>query len=312
MNARYARGLAALFAAAIAAAPAQADHSWILPSGTLFSGSNNVVTFDAAGSEHVFFYDHRAIALDSIRISRPDGSAGEFQASYSGRLRTAFDVRLDQSGTWKVASRQAMVMGSFKLNGEERRVGGRPGGPPPGEGGPRGAEGRPKGAAGAPPPEGGPARPEGGPRRLPPVAVADIPAEATDVHLTEIVNTAETFVTQGQPSTTPFAPAGRGLEMQPITHPNDAAAGDTSRFRFLIDGKPAAGLKVTVIPGGDRYREVTGTLDLVTAADGIVAIKWPAAGMFWVGTAAEDEKPAEPKAQLRKMSYAATIEVATP
>jgi uncharacterized GH25 family protein len=179
-----------------------------------------------------------------------------------------------------------------------------------GPGGPGGGPGGPGGQGGP----GGPGGPggEGGPRRLPPIALADIPKEATDVKLTEMVGTVETFVTQGEPTTTLFKPTGKNLELEPITHPNAAASGETSRFRFLIDGKPAAGVKVAVIPGGDRYREDTGAMELTTGADGGVAIKWPTAGMFWIGATAEDDHPAEPRAQKRRMSYAATIEVATP
>jgi hypothetical protein len=308
---------ASLLGAALIPAAAQADHSFILPSGTLFSGSNNNVTFDAAGSEHAFFFDHRPIGMDSIKIWQPDGTEAKPTATFSGRLRTAFDVKLEQAGTWKIASQQVMVIGSLKLNGEERRVGGR-GGPPPGAGAPGAA--RPAGGqAGQTPGPGagdgggsvGPAG-EGRPRRLPPIALADIPPEATEIKLTEIVNRVETFVTQGEPTTTVFKPTGRGLELEPITHPNEAASGETSRFRLLIDGKPAAGLKVTVTPGGDRYREDSGTIELTTGADGVVAIKWPTAGMMWLGAAAADTHAAEPRAQTRRMSYAATIEVATP
>jgi hypothetical protein len=318
-----ARLVAALLAAALVPAVAQADHSFIVPSGTNFSGSNNFVTFDAAGAEHVFFFDHRPIGIDSIKIWKPDGTEAKPTATFSGRLRTAFDVKLEQSGTWRIASQQSNVMGTLKLNGEERRVGGR-GGPPPGPGGPGGPEGPggpggpgqmgmggPGGPGGGPGGPGGPGG-EGGPRRLPPIALADIPKEATDVKLTEMVSTVETFVTQGEPTTTVFKPAGKALELEPITHPNAAASGDTSRFRFLIDGKPAPGVKVTVIPGGDRYREDTGAMELTTGTDGVVAIKWPAAGMFWVGASAEDAHAAEPRAQQRRMSYSATIEVATP
>ncbi len=205
-----ARIVAALLAAALVPAAAQADHSFIVPSGTNFSGSNNFVTFDAAGAEHVFFFDHRPIGIDSIKIWKPDGTEAKPTATFSGRLRSAFDVKLDQSGTWKIASLQSNVMGTLKLNGEERRVGGR-GGPPPGAGG-SGGEGRmamggPEGgrpsrqggpgAGGEGGGAGGPGGPagEGGPRRLPPIALADIPKEATDVKLTEMDGTVETFVT---------------------------------------------------------------------------------------------------------------------
>jgi hypothetical protein len=296
------RAAAAALAALLAFSPALADHPFILPSSTSLSGDGNIVTFDAAGSDHVFFFDHRPIQLGSIAVTKPDGSAGTPYNTLQGRFRSVFDLRLDQPGTWKVASLQTMITGTFKQNGEERRVGGR-GGPPRGPGGPTsgGPSGRPAGA---------PA--DAGPPRLPPVAFEDLPADATDVHLTERVSRIETFVTQGAPTTAVFKPTGKGLEMEPLTHPNAAVAGETSRFRFLIDGKPAPGLKVTVVPGGDRYREDSGVRELATAADGIVAIRWPSAGMVWLGAEASDSHPAETRAEARQLSYAATIEVMTP
>ena len=308
---------------------ALADHSFILPSVTNVSGNDPIVTFDAAGSEHVFFFDHRPMQLEAITVTKPDGTPGAPYNALRQRFRSVFDVKLDQPGTWKIASRQTMVMGSFKLNGEERRVGGR-GGPPPGAGmggspgGPAGVgdrgpdargpdgdrrQGGPASAAPAGAPGGGE---QGGPRRQPPVALKDIPAEATDIHLTEMVNTVETFVTSGAPSDTVLKPTGKGLEMAPVTHPNSVAAGETARLRFLIDGKPAPNVKVTVIAGGDRYREDEGAMMLATGADGTVAIKWPAAGMYWLGAEAEDASPTEKRAEKRRMTYAATFEVATP
>lgn len=307
--------LAALLAPA---SVALADHPFILPANTLYSGDGNTVTFDAAGSDHVFFFDHRPLGMETIRITRPDGTAGTPQNPTRTRFRSVFDVRLDQQGTWKVASDQTMVIGSFKLDGEERRVGGR-GGPPPGAQAAQAAQGggarpdggrREEGARGGAP--GGPGGGEAGPRRQPPVALEDIPAAATDIHLTEMVNRTETFVTDGAPTTAALKPAGHGLELEPITHPNAIVAGETARFRLLVDGKPAAGVKVTVIPGGDRYRDDVGTMLLTSGADGVVAVKWPRAGMYWLGAEAEDAYPAQRRADTRRMSYAATLEVMTP
>jgi hypothetical protein len=283
----------------------------------------NVITVDAAGSERLFAFDHRPVGLDTIKVWKPDGTPGETLNGATGRLRTVFDVKLDQPGTYKIGSQQTMVTGSLMLNGVERRVGGR-GGPPPGANGPQNGTvggtpgGAPTGAGGLPPGGSGPGQGPGGPggpgapRRLPPIPLAEIPADATDVKLTEIINTLETFVSVGDPSATVLKPVGKGLELEPITHPNNLAAGETARFRFLIDGKPAPGVQVTVIQGGDRYRNNADANVLTTGADGIVAIKWPAAGMYWVGAAATDTHAAEPRAQQRRMGYVATLEVMTP
>ncbi|WP_454883810.1 DUF4198 domain-containing protein [Sphingomonas oryzagri] len=288
--------------ALLTSSAALADHPFILPSSTSLAGDDNVVTFDAAGSDHVFFFDHRPIPLTSISVTRPDGSASGPYNGLQGRFRSVFDLKLDLQGTWKVSSQQIMITGTFRQNGEERRVaparGGRPGGEP-GRVPPRTASNPPSGAA-------------SGPRRQPPVPFEDLPADATEVHLIEQVNRVETFVTQGAPTTIALKPIGRGLELDPVTHPNGVVAGETARFRFLVDGKPAGGLKVSVAPGGDRYRDDVGEMTLTTDSDGVVEVRWPAAGMYWLGAEAEDNKPSEKRAESRHMNYAATFEVMTP
>ncbi len=72
----------------------------------------------------------------------------------------------------------------------------------------------------------------------------------------------------GEPTTTLFTPTGKGIELVPVTHPNDLFAGETATFQFLLDGKPAAGLPVTVIPGGIRYRDQLNDMKVKTGADG--------------------------------------------
>lgn len=300
---------------ALSPAVAHADHPFILPSTTLLSGETAAVTFDAAASEAVFFFDHRPLAPETIKVFRPDDTLSDTARPQRTRFRSIVDMTLDQQGTWKVSSEQVMVTGTFTLNGEERRVGGR-GGPPPatamsGMGGQAGAGG----AAGERGPGVGPGGPAGGPageRRPPPVAVQDIPAAATDLHLTEIASRVQTFVTLGAPTTGVFKPTGAGLELEPITHPNALVAGETARFRFLIDGGPAAGVKVTVLPGGQRYRDNDRTMTLTTGADGTIALRWPGAGMYWLGAEAQDSHPAERRAEVRRLTYAATLEVMTP
>src|SRR3546814_16527038 len=89
-----------------------------------------------------------------------------------------------------------------------------------------------------------------------------IPAGGTNVRTAESNNRNEIFVTVGEPTTTLFQPTGKRIELVPVTHPNDLIAGETATFQFLLDGKPAAGLPVTVIPGGIRYRDQLAQMDL--------------------------------------------------
>lgn len=283
-------------------APVAAHRMWLLPSATVFSGADPWVTVDAAVSNDLFFADHQPFRLDGVKVWAPDGSLSKIENGATGRYRSTFDVKLNKPGTWKIGTEMSGVMGSFKINGEERRVGGR-GGPPRGPGG--------EGPAGARAPGGGEG-PNAGPPRQPPVSVADIPADATDVKLTETSSRNEIFVTSGEPTTTIFQPTGKGLEFVPVTHPDELVTGEPAKFKFIVDGKPAAGLKLTIIPGGKRYRDAEGGFDVTTGTDGVATINWPTAGMYWVNTTLTDNKPTAPRATERRMSYTTTVEVLAP
>ncbi|KQM67753.1 nickel uptake transporter family protein [Sphingomonas sp. Leaf17] len=269
-------------AAALLAVPAiaSAHRMWMLPSGTVFSGTDAWVTIDAAVSNDLFFFDHQPMRLDGVKVWQPDGTPGALQNGATGRYRSVFDVQLDKPGTWKIGAQMSGVMGSFTVDGVEKRVGGRGGPPRPGQ----------------------PA----------PLTVADIPANATNVKLTETSSRNEVFVTAGAPTTTVLTPTGKGLEFAPVTHPDELVAGEAARFRFLIDGQPAAGLTVTVIPGGKRYRNDEGAMTLKTGADGGFSVTWPTAGMYWLNATATDAKTTTPRATERRMNYVTTLEVLTP
>ncbi len=269
-------------AAALLSVPAalSAHRMWMLPSATVFSGTEGWVTVDAAVSNDLFFFDHQPIRLDGMKVWQPDGSEGTLQNGATGRYRSVFDVQLDKPGTWKIGTQMSAIMGSFKVDGVEKRLGGRRGPPQPGA----------------------PA----------PLTVADIPANATDVKITEVSGRNEIFVTAGAPTTTVLKPTGKGLEFAPITHPDELIAGETAKFRFLVDGKPASGIKVTVIPGGKRYRNDEGARELTTGADGVLSVDWPTAGMYWLNATLTDAKATTPRATERRMSYVTTLEVLTP
>ncbi|MFC7298164.1 DUF4198 domain-containing protein [Herminiimonas aquatilis] len=158
----------------------------------------------------------------------------------------------------------------------------------------------------------------------------EIPAEAKDVNVSRMQSRMEVFVSSGKPTDTVLKPTGSGLELVPITHPNDLFAGDTSNFRFLLDGKPATNIEVTLIPGGIRYRDQLGEIKVKTDKDGKFSVKWPTAGMYWmtasnggermvppvageVKAAAREPQPVGTLAKpIRRVSYSATLEVLQP
>jgi uncharacterized GH25 family protein len=139
-------------------------------------------------------------------------------------------------------------------------------------------------------------------------AAAAIPAGATEGKLAVNQRRIETFVTLGAPSTEALKPTGKGLELEPITHPNDLVSGEAARFRLLLDGKPAPGVEVEVVPGQARYRASSGEMKLKTGADGVVQITWPEAGMYWLEASVRGGPSSVPNAE-RVASYVATFEV---
>ncbi|NML09560.1 DUF4198 domain-containing protein [Sphingobium sp. AR-3-1] len=235
--------IAGALAALMFSGTAQAHRQWMLPSSTTLSGTESWVTVDAAISNDVFYFEHFPMATDNIVVTEPDGAVGKIENAAKGRYRSTFDVHLTKPGTYRIASVSTGVMGSYMLNGKQERL-------------PRGTT-KDK-------------------------LASVIPAGATDVQTAEAASRNEIFVTLGAPTANLFKPTGNGIELVPVTHPNDLVSGEAATFQFLLDGKPAAGLKVTVIPGGIRYRDALGQMDLVADQDGKVAITWPQPGMYWL------------------------------
>jgi len=144
-------------------------------------------------------------------------------------------------------------------------------------------------------------------------AAREIPAGAQDVKLTRMQSRNEVFLTTGKPSDGVLATTGIGLELRPVTHPNDLTAGTPASFVLTLDGKPAGGIEVLVIPGGVRYRDRLDEIKAVTDAAGRFSIRWPAPGMYWLsathGATGPMDAAASSDAPARRASYSATFEV---
>ncbi|PJK08372.1 ABC transporter permease [Lysobacteraceae bacterium NML95-0200] len=138
---------------------------------------------------------------------------------------------------------------------------------------------------------------------------AEVPANAQELRVNEGISRIETFVTRDAPNDTALKISGRGLEMQPITHPNDLFAGEEARFRLLIDGQPAAGVELEIIRGETRYRNAQDEIKLKTDARGEFKVSWPSAGMYWLEATSRDDKTRIKQASQRRLTYVATLEV---
>jgi uncharacterized GH25 family protein len=139
--------------------------------------------------------------------------------------------------------------------------------------------------------------------------LSEIPKEATEVEINQSQRRQDTFITSGKPTDAVLKPTGSGLELVPVTHPNDLVAGGEATFRFVMDGKPATDIEVTVVPGGIRYRDQINDMRLKTDAEGAVKVTWPEPGFYWLSAQVKDAKPTSDKAKSRNVSYAVTLEV---
>lgn len=254
-------------------AVASAHRAWFLPAATVLSGEAPWVTVDAAVSNDLFYADHAPMRLNSLQVMGPDGGNIEAQNANTGKYRSTFDVELKQEGTYKIFSASSGLRASWETeDGKRGRWPGRGQAVKPGD------------------------------------FEKSVPKDAKNLQVSYSSRRMETFVTSGQPSKTALALSNEGLEMQPITHPNDLFAGEQAKFRFLIDGEPAAGTSVMVVPGAMRYRNSQDEMKLTADKDGVVSLTWPAAGMYWLEAEYEDAKAKVP-AKKRQGGYVATLEV---
>jgi len=256
-----------------AAVTAEAHRGWMLPYETVKAGESGWVTFDLASSNDIFQIDHGPGRAEGLTVLTPEGKTEEAQNIFTGKLRTSFDINVTQQGTYKIF----LASGGLNARWED-------------------AEGKRA------------SWPARGEKANPADFATAVPKDAKNLQVTQSSRRIETFVTLGKPSQQALAPTNVGLELVPITHPNDLAVSEPAEFKFLIDGKPAVGVKVTVIAGGTRYRNAAEELELETDKNGIVKIQWKAMGVYWLGANYKDEKAQKP-AKSRSGSYSATFEV---
>ncbi len=269
---------------------AQAHRAWMLPSATVLSGEDPWVTVDAAVSNDLFYFEHFPLRLQGIGIAAdapaggPPGMRarpapalqvtapdGTMVAAENGNLGR-YRSSFDLHLTKKGTYKLAVINDGLFASWKE---------------------------------DGKPRRWMGSPASF----ARDVPAQAQALKVAQTSSRMEVFVTSGNPTRTVLEPTGKGLELVPVTHPNDLFAGEEAEFAFLLDGKPAAGVAVSVIPGGNRYRDQLGEITATTDAAGKVRITWPKAGMYWLEAEVSTDQGVSEPATVRRASYSATLEV---
>lgn len=264
---------ALLAALMVGSLSAQAHRAWILPDVTVLSGKTPTVTFDAAVSNGIFNFDHVPMRPEAFSITAPDGSNVEALNPHVGRFRSVFDVKLEQEGTYRVFMAAHGLRATWVGEDGKRQMW-------PGRGQAFTQEGFDK----------------------------NVPKKAKDLTVTQTSRRVETFVTNKAPSDNAFKVTNQGLELLPITHPNDLYAGEPAKFSFLIDGKPAKGVEVTLVREGTRYRNSPEEITLVSDNKGEISIEWNGAGRYFVEAEYKDNQAKKP-ATSRMGAYVAVLEV---
>lgn len=266
---------------------AQAHRVWMLPSATVLSGEDQWVTVDAAVSNDLFYFEHFPLQIASIGkppSGVPGGRGGGRPAHLAITAPDGSKVEAQNGSMGRYRSSfdvHITQKGTYKIAVQNEGVfaNWKAGGETK----------RWRGDANA--------------------FAKEVPTDAQELRATLSQSRVEVFVTSGKPTRDTLKLTGTGLELDPVTHPNDLVAGTAASFRLLLDGKPAPDLKVTVIPGGNRYRDKLGEMTLTTDKDGKFSVTWPEPGMYWMEAVARDDKTEIQGVKERRAGYIATLEV---
>ena len=269
---------------------ANAHRAWMLPSATVLSGDDAWVTVDAAVSNDLFYFEHFPLRiqgignLDNTPAGGPPGMRPRPAAVLQLIAPDGSAAKAENGSIGRYRSTfdlQLKQKGTYKLaianSGLFASY-----------------------------------KENGETRRWMGKAedfAKEIPAKAEDLKVTQNSSRMEVFVTSGNPTDTALKTTGKGLELAPITHPNDLFEGEAAEFQLLLDGKPAKGVEVSVIPGGNRYRSELGEIKTTSDADGKISITWPNAGMYWLEAEYSAKEGAVKPATEVRASYSATLEV---
>ena len=269
---------------------AQAHRAWMLPSATVLSGEDPWITVDAAVSNDLFYFEHVPLRLKGIGDldKAPAGGPPGMRARPTPELQL---IAPDGSRLKAENGSLGRYRSSFDLHLTQK--------------GTYKLAVANEGLFASWKENGQPRRWMGSPDSF----AKDVPAKAEALKVSQTSNRMEVFVTSGNPTETVLKTTGKGLELAPITHPNDLFAGEAAEFAFLLDGQPAAGVEISVIPGGNRYRDQLGEIKATTDDQGKVSITWPQAGMYWLEAELTSKEGVSQPATERRASYSATLEV---
>lgn len=270
----------AAFVGGLALAGAATAHTPYLKP-TNFAPDRAFVTVEAALAETAFFIPDFPIRQQGdYWATGENGQAVKVTAVTMLKELAAVEVDLPADGTYRISTGERAGRSSkwAKIDGAWKMV-------------------RP---ANAPPPRGG------GEGRS--VAESEVPAGAETMTSTSYMR-ADTYVSRGAPTKGgALKPTGQGLEVEPITHPNEAFAGEAFKFRMLFDGKPLAH-DFAVARGGDAYVEKRFSHSGKTDAKGEASVTFKDPGAYVLEIHYPTRAEGNPNPMPRNAIYTLTFEV---
>lgn len=136
-----------------------------------------------------------------------------------------------------------------------------------------------------------------------------IPAGAKVLSDFQSLTLAETYVTAGAPDRGALAAYGKGLELVPVTHPNDLYVGERFEFVVQYDGQPLADQKVDITEAVWTSDRKPHTETLLTDAQGRAALDLRQAGTWIALTRHRTPAPAGSPTAEYSNSYTLTFRV---
>ena len=252
---------------------AEAHKRWVLPS--VFNVSEpQWVAVDATVSNNIFYPD-RPWSLDHVKLNTPDGEVGIIENKSKGHRRSTFDVNLNQSGTFEIISQGTGYFASYDKTD-----------PKEGE------------------------RPQERKRASSlDELIKLIPENAANLSLTQSDSKMVSYVTVGAPSHKVFKLTNSGVELKPVTHPNDLYQGEQAEFIFMVDGKVIKGVEVLMVWEGTRYRNSEEDKTFKTDANGMVKLPLSQAGRFLLEISHKQDVKFSNGITAKYASYLGTFEV---
>lgn len=290
-------------AALLAASQLAAAHTpYLLP--LTFSVSRPHVSLQAAISDELFFVPEGALRTDYYVVN-PAGVRSKLERLTHLKDFTSVEADTPETGTYRFVTGDegARVTRLVKIDGTWRMV--RAARNPNAQQAQAGGDMQPRPATAASAPAR--AAPPGPPRF---VDEAAIPAGA---ETTEVLNLRrlETYVSKGAPSRGALATSGQGLEVRPVTHPNEIFIDQGFTFDALVDGAPVPGLEFTVYRAGNAYEDKKVFAEAKTDPRGRIALKFDKPGIYLMTARypAASSGPIVEKPAPRSYGYTLTFEV---